>query len=44
MDLQTPHYFGYRDSLLLAYDKMGNFDDRAKEHVGSATFEGCIVP
>jgi hypothetical protein len=23
---------------------MANFDDRAKEHVGSVTFMGCIVP
>jgi hypothetical protein len=23
---------------------MANFDRRAKEHVGSGTFEGCIVP
>jgi hypothetical protein len=22
---------------------MANFDDKAKEHVGSMTFEGCIV-
>jgi hypothetical protein len=23
---------------------MANFDDRTKEHVGSVTFDGCIVP
>jgi hypothetical protein len=23
---------------------MANFDERAKEHVGSVTFECCIVP
>jgi hypothetical protein len=23
---------------------MANFDERAKEHVGSVTFKGCIVP
>jgi hypothetical protein len=23
---------------------MTNFDERAKEHFGSITFEGCIVP
>jgi hypothetical protein len=23
---------------------MANFNDRAKEHVGSVIFEGCIVP
>jgi hypothetical protein len=22
---------------------MANFDDRAKEHVGSVTFDGCII-
>jgi hypothetical protein len=44
MDLQTPYGFGYIDSSWLRYDKMANFDDRAKEHVGSVTFEGCIVP
>jgi hypothetical protein len=23
---------------------MANFDEGAKEHVGSVTFDGCIVP
>jgi hypothetical protein len=30
--------------LWLRYDKMADFDDRAKEHVLSVTFDGCLVP
>jgi hypothetical protein len=29
---------------MVKIDRMANFDERAKEHVGSVTFEGCIVP
>jgi hypothetical protein len=29
---------------MVKIDKMANFDQRAKEHVGSVSFAGCPVP
>jgi hypothetical protein len=30
--------------LWLRYDKLAIFDDKAKEHIGSVTSAGCVVP